>query len=552
MRFALLIFLALLRAESFAATYFVDFAAGSDANNGTSTNTPWRTIPGTRTTAGTAYLRTAWGSITSTSAGARIQNHSRIEIKRGTAHNAANGGYVLMSKDSSGFYLGGCDDITIGSSTSWGTGGDATIDGAGMTAGIALVVVQIDGVSLLHLNINNGPVGGVMAKEKPDLSAVTNFFCGYVSLSNNGTSLSLASGEGKAQLQISRGQTYAITNCTLLGNGNFLNGFFAGDEDYEAHNGLVADCISDNHAGNDDGGIGFKVVNGTAIFRRNTATRNFKGWDLGEIDGIWDVDYLLVDNTAAFNTWGINFNGRGGNYSWLNNFVAVNNLVLSNTAFGMDIYAEPWVASVVHNIFDGNGTIGSNETHAQLGVTVDGSGTNGAYAYVYNNIFTNGGGAETILVERFFTNSTRLFLDFDYNCYRKGATENFCLWSYNVSPQITFTYGQGPGGVGKTWYDWFADGLHQPPLSTGHYHCDANSVITAPPFSDVGDYTLTNSFRGSVLSTQSWYRVEMGFDRNGVARQSWDIGMYEFRAPAPVNEPLAFDEFQGFRIEWGY
>src|SRR5687767_5704986 len=39
-------FVLLLASRVSAATYFVDFATGSDTNNGTSTSTPWKHCPG--------------------------------------------------------------------------------------------------------------------------------------------------------------------------------------------------------------------------------------------------------------------------------------------------------------------------------------------------------------------------------------------------------------------------------------------------------------------------------------------------------------------------
>jgi hypothetical protein len=48
---------------------------------------------------------------------------------------------------------------------------------------------------------------------------------------------------------------------------------------------------------------------------------------------------------------------------------------------------------------------------------------------------------------------------------------------------------------------------------------------------------LTNSYPGSVLSTQSWYVANlMAKDRSGSLRSSWDMGPYEYatRPSAPV------------------
>src|SRR5258708_7297558 len=71
-----------------AATYYVDFAAGNDANDGASKLTPFRTIPGTYSSGGSSYLRTSWGAI---SASSKIKDNTTFNIKCGTTHSSANG-----------------------------------------------------------------------------------------------------------------------------------------------------------------------------------------------------------------------------------------------------------------------------------------------------------------------------------------------------------------------------------------------------------------------------------------------------------------------------
>jgi len=111
-----------------AATFYVDPAAGSDSNSGSSQNSAWRTIPGTRTKSDGGFLRSSWGSISS---GNRISAGDTIFLKAGASHTSANGGRLVID---STFYNNGTSGsrIKILVSPSWGSG-NFTIDGSGIS-----------------------------------------------------------------------------------------------------------------------------------------------------------------------------------------------------------------------------------------------------------------------------------------------------------------------------------------------------------------------------------------------------------------------------------
>ena len=123
--YSFLIFL-FMSGSAFAGTYYVDFDAGDDTNNGTAEVTPWRTLPGT-------YGQTTWGAITSSN---KIPAPSTIYIKAGTTHSSADPIKGNISINST-YYASPTQEserITITVSPDWGTG-HAIINGTGLTYG---------------------------------------------------------------------------------------------------------------------------------------------------------------------------------------------------------------------------------------------------------------------------------------------------------------------------------------------------------------------------------------------------------------------------------
>jgi len=122
-------------ARASAATYFVDPQNGSDTNNGTSTGSPWETIPGTRTTDNTGFLRSQWGGITQAN---KIACGDTILLKGGTTHSTTTvtkGGAVRIDPS---YYANTCTaaapiTIRVATGSQWsGSSGPYAINGAGM------------------------------------------------------------------------------------------------------------------------------------------------------------------------------------------------------------------------------------------------------------------------------------------------------------------------------------------------------------------------------------------------------------------------------------
>lgn len=93
----------LAAAPAEARDFYVDFGASgagcSDANPGTDRNTPWCSVPGTRTANDSGWLKTQWGSGATTitqATGQKLTAGDTIWIKGGTTHSSARGGRLVI------------------------------------------------------------------------------------------------------------------------------------------------------------------------------------------------------------------------------------------------------------------------------------------------------------------------------------------------------------------------------------------------------------------------------------------------------------------------
>lgn len=516
-----------------ASVFYVDPVNGSDSNAGTSTGAAWKTIPGTRTTNDSGFVNSGvWGSITTS---ARIQDNTTINLRPLYTFSGTNGGYIWLSGASGHLYNFGYTNLVFQADQTWGTG-KSVIDGTGCVITIGLFLCQIDGVTFRNLDIRNSDISGIQLKEKAGSGdAVTNITVDSCDFSNNGKShLSDAAGAGDGQLNVRRCVNLLVTNCLFNGNQVFVNGIIFGDS-HKSVSGFVLNSISTNHQGdivNNDAGIGFKSLNSTITFSNCTSAWNLKGWDCGEVNADAGFTNKVVSCSASNNYWGMNANGVGASSTLSVNFYFINNLVVSNAYKGMHIYAPPFTAAVVHNIFDYNGQGGGLYNGSQLSITPEStSDTNVAAAYSYNNIFQN---SFTNVLENNISHPTNRFTWLsDYNSYKQAGSERFCLWSLSYGPsQVFFTFGaNGPGHASGNWYSWYAQDTTPPLYGTGHFHSDSHSKGTSCDDTNLpalSGYQLQGIFPMRNLSLESWYISEMGIDRNGVPRTSWDVGPAEF------------------------
>ena len=542
-----------------ADTYYIDFDSGDDTNTGTAKTSPWKTIPGTRNSEDSDWLRLTWGPAATPvfTQAEKVPPDTQFIIKRGTIYDQSAGGIIWINKI---YYTNGSfsSPITFTVDPEWGEG-QVVFDGTGMHVGIALILIQTDGVFFdgglpYGISIENSPKSGIQVKEKSGNSDPTNETSfRNIRFFNNGTLCITGDECSVGQLDIRKGIGLRIEQCKFDGNQNHLMGLQIADDNKYVQDASVTNCISHSHVGDDppnDAGIGFKAFNSTVTFENCESYNNLKGWDLGENDnqGEHVINYKLINCKAYNNSWGVNFNSSlNPEHSGLVNFYLINSIIQGNYFFGSNTYSGPYNLYIIHNTFIRNGSpdkiwgnlrISSGNTDDETEI----------HAYLYNNVFYKPEGKVNLNVSYIGDGSpgrdTYFNLHADYNSWIQRADEKVFVWSAyraeNMSPALDFYYGSdGPGYASGKWYT----DEDEPGNGTGHQGCDAHSRSTGgrdsspPPFADkaADDFTLTNRYAGKDLSAEPWYIPAMGIDRAGNPRTHWDMGAYEFVSlpPAP-------------------
>lgn len=550
--------LVLFVASGFTATYSIDFDAGTDSNAGTQ-GSPWRSIPGTRNVGDTADLSASYGGGVFTTS-SKVPAGTLFLVKGGTRWDTNDGGRINIT---SSWYdnASAASPITIRVDTNWGSGA-VTIDGLGITVPISLVLIQrdgvyVDGASANNLIVKNSLLRGIYYKEQAGSSVSLND-CGvsFVKFINNGTSpTDNSTGAGVAQLEFVRANGVTALNCEFDGGGtNWGNGLILGESGMGVTSAMVSNCVAYSHfgtTGGNDTGIGFKAFNGQARFYSCVASNNLKGFDLGEQvgDGT-NIFYRLINSTMASNIWGLTMSDNSGPRPGTHTNLVLNCLVYSNQYIGVWNYGGPFTSIYAHNTFQGNGGA-SNQNSASIRIGNDNGERETVNVFFYNNICYKPAGRGNINVHYYKqdVDSDGLNLNSDYNSWIARAGENFGYWAGGdtVPDNQTYLYGaDGPGHASGNWYAFYSYSTTGPTNGAlGHFHADAHSRGTgaddtiAPPFD--ANYGLTSSYPGSNLSTQSWYTAEMGIDRNGVTRTSWDLGAFEYaQAPLTTLVPAEF------------
>lgn len=151
------------------ATYYVDFDAGNDANAGTSTSVPFKTLPGTRKADNSDYVSTAFGGTTFTYNATKVPAGTTFKIKRGTTLDSTKGGWTQID---SLWYQNGTagNPITIQTDAAWGSG-SVILNGTGATLpsyrGLinidSIQYMVIDGLAASGIIVTNSPWNGIRA-----------------------------------------------------------------------------------------------------------------------------------------------------------------------------------------------------------------------------------------------------------------------------------------------------------------------------------------------------------------------------------------------------
>jgi hypothetical protein len=546
-----LAFFSIVSVSLFAQTYYIDFQGGNDGNSGTTTSAAWRTIPGTRNAANTAYLTTSYGGGT-ISAINKVPAGTVFMLKPGTIMSSANGGMVWIT---SAYYATSAtvaNPISFQAYQNWpGSSGSVTFDGTGITLG------GTNGWGLIHITVGGIAFDGKVPK---GITVQNSAWCGiscYTSsqvagytfndlyLYNNGTGYTAQGVEGAAdgQIKVLWSSGGSCTNSEFNGNNQLINGIAFADSNMAVTGYTVSNCLFYGHRGlapDDDAGIGVKAQNSQITVKNCVMHDNDKGLDMGEVSGNGaNILYKIIDCTSYHNTnggagYGFACSGPGYTpYAGTVNFYFINDIAYNNLSNGFVSYAGPFNAYFIHCVSDGNVTGGQGGNY----IFWPDTNTDGKISiHIYNSIgYKPQAGASypcNMMIYQYFKAAGDPFtVDSDYNCWRAKASENFAVWDLaNKSGGVQFSYSQGPGSTTSNWYSLYDYNSTTPPAGgMGHYHSDAHSMTFEPPFTNQSahDYTLMSHLPGANLSSETWYIPEMGIDANGVTRTSWDIGAYE-------------------------
>ncbi len=561
-----------------AETFYIDFNQGDDKNTGRSKDSPWKTIPGTRVNSSDTLISNSYGGNVFVANATKVPGGTTFKVKSGTRYDSTKGGVIDIA---SNYYLDTATlntPIRIERDLTWGSG-PIVFDGSGIasqsypvnldgTAPILLIRVhgvQIDGTALRGFHFLNNRRSAIYVAERQGPNATflptSQLVFKNLYFFNNGTKYqSDEEGSGDGQLNIRSTSNSMISNIELDGDSNFINGVILGDNKKFIRSLIVQDSTAYNHRGDeitDDAGIGFKGFNGEVTFLNVSSHHNLKGFDLGEQDGgNVDITYKLINCTANDNYWGANMNSAGKEeYAGKVTFYIINSVFGRNKNFGSNIYASPFTLSIVHSLYFDNGNAAyAGEYSGNLRVSSNGPGysDNGLItAHIYNNIFLRG--YDTSLTTGFYDPiSFPITFDADYNVYEKATTAAYFMqWAYHTAGQaINVTHGSnGPGWKSGNWYNNYGVNA-QPPASgaLGHFHADGNSRGTGAQNPDLpqfrnftsGDYHLSASFKGLDLRGKSWFISEMGKDREGKTRETWDLGLLDVGSPLAPGSPKNF------------
>ncbi len=555
-----------------AATYYVDFDAGNDTSAGTSTGTAWKTLPGTKNTGDTAYVTTSYGGGTISTTN-KVPAGTIFVMKLGTTHDSTDGGRIYMSSGGGEFYndYTSASPVTFTVDESWGTG-QVIIDGTGFPTALPNIYIRVDGIkwdgiNTYNIKIQDAPRQGILYYHHADNSTTDDAVVKYVEFYNNGTECTTVSEcLGPGQLQVRHSDNVTIANVKLDGNNNHIMGIALGETNQRVINATVTNVMAYNHTGNDppnDTGIGFECENSQVTFTNVTSYNNLKGMDCGQAGSTeYTITYKVINSSFYNNGYsGISMNNKAGNFdetTYPVKYYIINNIIRDNGKYGIEHYAGPYLTYIVHNVIDNNGGSGSDQCmgNIRIGPAANGQDDETVKVYLYNNNFYKPAKGSNIC--EFFHDSdgavfpgigTDFSLYSDYNSWRQSGTETqFSIFAFSKDGGLgdnasTYTYAD-VGNTGSNWYLKYSNTTEpEPPLfGIGHYHADANSVTTEPPFTSVvtNDYILTSTYPGMNISGQGWYIPEMGTDRNGITRTTWDIGAYEYSGGCVTPSKVTF------------
>jgi hypothetical protein len=493
------------------ATYYVDPITGADSQDGLSTITPWKTIPGTRTLDDTTWLHSSWGSI---SASNKIQPGDTIYLKAGESITSAIAGKLWIEGT---FYSDGTAvaPIEIIVSPSWGSG-NFTYNMSGMLGVEFRGMVEVR-VSYLNIKgssasrrfiIDNAPHGNAWGM-------IIYGTAGDHITGNEFDHLTIRNG-GFGGVDIHYADGWTVSNSISHNNGDATHGVgfsVGGISDLLAQNGTFVDSEAyQNGVGSSDIAHGFLLAGGANIryIRCKAHSNGRDGFDFGTADNDADASATVVDS-ISYNNSEDGFGINGGTAVSGSNVTGdyINTLSFNNNGSGWHIY-DGVTVGIYHSIAHSNGIQSSFGGNV---MAYSNAGYNAVNLTLRNNIFYKP--KTHVQVYQFGDSGPDPVIDSDYNIYypRVSNSED----GFEIPWGVTSTYDSPPAFIGAN---------------------DIVGIDSEQLFKSIlstTDYTL-NDYR---IYSPSSIAYKAGIDLPGIADAATDkagrtradppeIGLYEF------------------------
>lgn len=556
-------------------TYYIDTTSGNDSNSGLSQGAAWKTLPGTRNAANTAFVSAAWGAITTSN---KIPVGTVFKIMSGSNFNSTFAGHILIDPQ---YYTDTTvtshgEALSIERDETWGSGavvfdGASCISSANNTGGhfeCRINGVSFDGKTSNGINIRNGTKSGIYWRERVDNTRMNWCRVMNVKFFNNGTiNVDDNDGASTGGIRLRKCKDVYISNCIFDGDGNWLCGIVTGDSGNNAdpqwccENATIVDCEAYGHVGGvlDDSGIGFKNMNPVNVtYLRCVSHDNLKGWDNGEQHpgsgtNVYDPSIFIsakIINCEAYNcTWGMSANGAKASVPNTIKFWFINCIIRDISFHGGNVYSGPLEVAYVHCVFANIGTGAYNGSGEDCALNVQNDNTTDFWqvtCHVYNCIvFAMRDCPWVTLYDTNYSGGGGLTWDFDYVTYVQdtAASARWCQWSYSNVPAGTlrqFTWAEAVG-AGTAWATTYGKDATVPTSpGTGHFGCDINSykilggdAERATFWADAVNFVPSVNRLGLNLTSKPWYVPEIGIDRNGNPRTTWRNGLYDVAVIPP-------------------
>lgn len=491
MRFALAISLMFFALTCEGATYYVDFASGNDANEGTSSAAPWQRCPGDT-------LATGVSSATTLAAG------DTVNFKGGVEYN----GVIRINASGTA-----ASRITYqGQPASWGSG-RAIIDGTGaysnaFLASSARHYITIDGFECRDLADGDRKAIHFSAAGNTNNVVANCFIWDVGSWEQNHTNV-----QGGA-IMFNRGTQCVASNNVIEMTGNSGIFFIGGVSNVAVANRIgsyVNWCIGgSSETGNDLTSL---------VISRNTIT-NFYLYDTGfrtnlpnpHQNGIFVyrgsggvVSNTLIERNLLYNDQ--TFTNSDGSYAINTSYANTALKVLNN------VIINPHSSLAVGLRDDGGAVVANNTIYAPSVSAFLITPTSGGTIELTNNIIVC---LQTAY--EYSTTNQEAALSMDYNLFAGGnGTSQFA--KRNASPTASYSW--------STWRGTFSsrDGNSIAPVAT------INFVSTNGYPTNCGAMDLRLSVGSDAIGAGADLSSLFTDDYDGVTRAApWDIGAFEYQA----------------------